>query len=109
MRVVDEGRAMRDDVVEISFDEMSAELQALIAYHPNKALDVARPQDAIDAIRRTTPVVRWELGVGFFTMDDIVAAGRNPHLVSINPDTGEGFGMGSAEPLIPLHLDGERD
>jgi cytochrome P450 len=98
---------VRDDVVEMTFDSMSPELQALIAYHPNGALDVDRPQHAIDEIRRTTPVVRWEMGVGFFTMDDVVAAGRNPSIVSMNPQTGEGNGMGSAEPLIPLHLDGE--
>ena len=98
---------MRADVVELTFDEMSPALQALIAYHPNGALDVVRPQDAIEAIRTTTPVVRWELGVGFFGMEDVVAAGRNPHIVSMNPVTRTGFGMGSSDPLIPLHLDGD--
>jgi cytochrome P450 len=101
------GGPVRDDVVETSFEAMSPELQALIAYHPNGALDVEQPQLAIDEIRRTMPVVRWEMGVGFFVMDDVVAAGRNPHIVSFNPQTGEGFGMGSAEPLIPLHLEGD--
>jgi cytochrome P450 len=52
-------------------------------------------------------VVRWELGVGFFRMDDIVAAGRNPDLASTDPATGVPFGMGSTDPLIPLHLDGD--
>jgi cytochrome P450 len=98
---------MRDDVVELTFEKMSPELQALIAYHPNRALDFEDPQGVIDEIRRATPVVRWELGVGFFGMDDIVAAGRNPDLVSMNPDTGVGFGMGSPDALIPLHVDGE--
>jgi cytochrome P450 len=98
---------VRDDVVETTFDAMSPELQALIAYHPNGALDVEQPQVAVAEILQSMPVVRWEMGVGFFTMDDIVAAGRNPHIVSFNPQTGEGNGMGSADPLIPLHLDGD--
>jgi len=85
---------MREDVVEISHDEMSPELRALIVYDPNGSLDVATPQSLIDEIRRTMPVVRWELGVGFFLMEDIVAAGRNPDLVSTNPATGVPFGMG---------------
>jgi cytochrome P450 len=98
---------VRDDVVEIKYDDMSPELRALIAYDPNGALDLPLPQEVIAKIGRDTPVVRWELGVGFFTMDDIVAAGRNPALVSTNPDTGIPFGMGTEDPLIPLHLDGD--
>jgi cytochrome P450 len=98
---------MREDVVEVSHDDMSPELRALIVYDPNGSLDVATPQSLIDEIRRTMPVVRWELGVGFFRMEDIVAAGRNPDLVSTNPATGVPFGMGSIDPLIPLHLDGD--
>ena len=92
---------MRDDVVETTFDAMSPELRALIAYDPNGALDVEVPQDAIDEVRRTMPVVRWEMGVGFFGMDDVVAAGRNPDIGSVV------MGMGTDDPLIPLHLDGD--
>ena len=66
---------MRDDVVETTFEAMSPELRALIAYDPNGALDVEVPQAALDEVRRTMPVVRWEMGVGFFGMDDVVAAG----------------------------------
>jgi len=98
---------VRDDVVELTYDEMSPELRALIAYEPNGAMNVERPQPLLDEVRRTTPVVRWELGVGFFRMDDIVEAARNPSIVSMDPVTREGWGMGSAAPLIPLHLDGE--
>jgi cytochrome P450 len=98
---------MRDDVAEVPYEKMSPELRALIAYEPNGALDLATPQPILDRIRRETPVVRWELGVGFFAMDDIVAAGRNPALVSTNPSTGLPFGMGTEDPLIPLHLDGD--
>jgi cytochrome P450 len=97
---------MRDDVVEIGLEQMSYKLRALIAYDPNGALDVPWPQGEIDAIRAATPVVRWERGIGFFLMEDILAAGRNPVLVSTNPMTGVPFGMGSEDPLIPLHLDG---
>jgi cytochrome P450 len=98
---------MRDDVTYVPYEQMSPELRALIAYEPSGALDMAEPQLAIDRIRQETPVVRWEFGVGFFTMDDVVAAGRNPALVSTNPATGVPFGMGSEDPLIPLHLDGD--
>jgi cytochrome P450 len=92
---------MRDDVVEITFDEMSPELRALIAYEPNGALDVELPQQALEQVRRTMPVVRWEMGVGFFGMEDIVAAGRNPDIGSVVD------GMGTDDPLIPLHIDGD--
>jgi cytochrome P450 len=98
----------RDDVVEVPYAEMSPALRALITYEHNGALDVEVPQSLIDQVRRETPVVRWEMGVGFFAMDDIVAAGRNPLIVSTNPATGVPFGMGSREPLIPLHIDGDR-
>jgi cytochrome P450 len=98
---------MRDDVFEVPYEQMSPALRALIAYEANGALDVAEPQTLIDDVRRATPVVRWELGVGFFRMDDILAAGRDPRLVSTDPASGIPFGMGSDKPLIPLHLDGD--
>ena len=89
------------NVHEFSYEQMSPALRALIAYEANGALDVAVPQHELDRIRRETPVVRWELGVGFFGMEDIVVAARDPAIVSCNPDTGVGFGMGSEAPLIP--------
>jgi cytochrome P450 len=98
---------MRTDVVDVPYEKMSPELRALIAYEPNGSLDLAAPQPVLDRIREEMPVVRWELGVGFFRMEDIVAAGRNPTLVSTNPSTGLPFGMGTEDPLIPLHLDGD--
>jgi cytochrome P450 len=98
---------MRDDVVDMTLEEMSPELRSLIVYEPNGSLNVEQPQVLIDEVRRRSPVVRWEMGVGFFGMADIVEVARNPHVVSMNPVTHEGFGMGSAAPLIPLHLDGE--
>ena len=98
---------MRDDVIDIKFEEMSRELRALIAYEPNGSLNVELPQQLIDEVRRTSPVVRWEMGVGFFGMDDVTAAARHPDLVATEPFTGEPFGMGCVEPLIPLHLDGD--
>ncbi len=94
-------------VTEIAFEDMSPALRAMIAYEPNASFDVQDSQPLLDGIRRQTPVVRWEMGVGFFTMEDIVAGARNPAIVSTNPDTGVPYGMGSREPLIPLHLDGD--
>jgi cytochrome P450 len=95
------------DVAEISINDMAPTLRALVAYESNGALDVEVPQTAFAQILRDSPVIRWEMGVAFFAMDDIVAAGRNPAIISSNPATGAGFGMGSREPLIPLHIDGE--
>lgn len=95
------------DVISVSYDDMSPELRALIAYEHNGALDNPEPQAAIARVLAETPVVRWERGVGFFSMEDVREAGRNPALVSTNPDTGIPMGMGSEEPLIPLHLDGD--
>ncbi len=99
---------MRHDVCDIKFEEMSRELRSMIAYEPNGALSLEYPQAIFDRVRRETPVVRWEMGVGFFRMDDVLAAARNPDLVATDPVTHQAFGMGSAEPLIPLHLDGDR-
>lgn len=98
---------MRDDVQEIKFEEMSRELRALIAYEPNGAFNVEVPQALIDEVRRTSPVVKWEMGVGFFGMEDVLGAARHPDLVATEPSSGQAFGMGTAEPLIPLHLDGD--
>ena len=94
-------------VAEISYEQMSPTLRAMLVYEPNGTFDVCDSQTLLDELRRTTPVVRWEHGIGFFGMDDIVAAGRNPALVSTNPETGSPLGMGSREPLIPLHVDGD--
>lgn len=101
------GLVSRTDVASVPFEQMSAELRALIAYEQNRSLDIAAPQGAIDRIRRDTPVVSWEFGHGFFSHADIVAATRNADLVSVDPNTGVPVGMGSREPLIPLQLDGE--
>ena len=94
-------------VTEITYEEMSPELRAMIMYEPNRSFDVRDPQPLLDELRTRSPVVRWELGVGFFGMDDIVAAARNHSIVSTNPETGVPFGMGTREPLIPLHFDGD--
>ncbi|CAB4364136.1 unannotated protein [freshwater metagenome] len=98
---------MRNDIVEIKFEDMSRELRSMIVYESNGAMDVETPQALFDEILRTSPVVRWEMGVGFFKMEDIVAVARHRNIVSCDPNTGEAMGMGSAEPLIPLHIDGD--
>jgi cytochrome P450 len=98
----------RKDVVEIGLGDMSPQLRALIAYEPNGSFNTESPQPILDEILCASPVVRWELGVGFFNMADVRAACQNPDIVSLNPATGLNFGMGSQEPLIPLHLEGKR-
>ena len=98
---------MRDDIKNIPAGEMSAELRAMILYESNHAMDTKCPYRDIARVAEESPVVRWEMGIGFFKMDDIVAVANHPLLVSTNPETGEPMGMGSHEPLIPLHLDGD--
>src|SRR4051794_26621560 len=97
----------RRDVVEIPLERMTPALRAMIAYEPNGAFDVEDAPGRLGALRADATVVRWEGGVGFFGMEDVVAAGRNPAIVSAHPETGTPFGMGSREPLVPLHVDGE--
>lgn len=99
---------LRTDVTEILYEDMSPELRAMVAYeHSNGVFNVAGPQIAFDRLREETPVLRWDFGVGFFTMEDVIAAARNPAIVSNDPVKGVPFGMGSEEPLIPLHFDGD--
>jgi cytochrome P450 len=98
---------MRTDIVEIKFEDMSPALRSMITYEPNGAMNMETPQELFDEVLRTSPVVRWEMGVGFFRMEDIVAVARNRHIVSCEPNSGEAMGMGSAEPLVPLHIDGD--
>ena len=97
----------RRHVVEIPLQRMTPALRAMIAYEPNGAFDVEDAPARLGALRADATVVRWEGGVGFFGMEDVVAAGRNPAIVSAHPETGTPFGMGSREPLVPLHVDGE--
>jgi len=94
------------EVTQMTWDEMSPAMRAMIGYEPNGSLDVEHPQEQFLEMLKT-PIVRWEGGVAFFGMNEIVEAGRNPDITSANPFTGNGVGMGSREPLIPLHVDGD--
>ncbi|CAB4364138.1 MAG: cytochrome P450 [Actinobacteria bacterium] len=98
---------MTDRAVHIPFAEMDPTMRSLLTYENNGAMDVACPWAGLVDIVRDTPVVRWDMGVGFFSMADVVAVGNHPAVVSANPVTHETMGMGSREPLIPLHLDGD--
>jgi cytochrome P450 len=73
----------------------------------NGSLAVREPHERLAWLVRDYPVVRWEQGIGFFTMDDVLVAARNPDIVSMEPASGLVLQMGTEEPLIPLHLDGE--
>jgi cytochrome P450 len=98
---------MSRQVIDVSFAEMTPEVRTLIAYEANGSLAVADPHEKLDTVRRDFPVVRWEQGIGFFTRDDVLVAARNPDIVSTEPASGIVLSMGSEEPLIPLHLDGD--
>ena len=91
-------------VTERSYEELPAAVQAVLAYAPAPSLDVPEPQPELVRMLREHPRLRWEGGVAFFRMEDIVAAGRNPAIVTSDAAYGS---MGAREPLIPLHVDGD--
>ena len=95
-------------VSEIAFAEMDPLMRSLIAYESNGAMDNVCPMKDLFRVVEETPVVRWDMGIGFFSMADVVAVGNHPAVVSTNPATGEGRGVGAKEPPIPRHLDGDR-
>ena len=94
---------MTDRAVHIPYAEMDLAMRTMLTYEHNGAMDVKCPYARLVDLATETPVVRWEMGVGFFSMADVVAVGNHPAVVSANPVTHEPIGMGSAEPLIPLH------
>lgn len=98
---------MRSDVREIGMADMTPAMRAAILYENNPTFDVADPRPIWADLLENYPVIKWEMGVAFFRADDITAAGRHPHVVSVNPYTGLAMGMGAREPLIPLHLTGD--
>ncbi|MGH3674323.1 MAG: cytochrome P450 [Mycobacterium sp.] len=99
---------MRTDVHEISYADMNPAMRAVITYEQNASFDVADPRPIYSELMSKYPVVKWEGGVAFFQTQDILAAGRHPDVISVNPYTGLSMGMGSRDPLIPLHLYGEK-
>jgi cytochrome P450 len=86
---------------------MEPSMRAMLAYENNGTMDVKCPFSKLVDMVNETPVVRWEMGVGFFSMADVVAVGNHSSVVSANPITHETMGMGTREPLIPLNLDGD--
>lgn len=98
---------MRTDVHEIGLAEMDPAMRAAILYEANDSFQVDDPRPVWSNLLHNYPVIKWEMGVGFFRADDIAAAGRHPDVISVNPYTGLSMGMGSRDPLIPLHLTGD--
>jgi cytochrome P450 len=98
---------MRTDVHEIGYAEMNPAMRAAILYEANDAFNLDDPRPVWNDLLQKTPVVKWEMGVAFFRSEDITAAGRHPHVISVNPYTGLSMGMGSRDQLIPLHLTGD--
>jgi cytochrome P450 len=98
---------VRTDVHEIGLTEMDPAMRAAILYEANPTFNVDDPRQIWSDLLHRYPVIKWEMGVGFFRADDITAAGRHPDVISVNPYTGLSMGMGSRDPLIPLHLTGE--
>ncbi len=98
---------MRTDVHEIGLADMDSAMRAAILYEANATFQVDDPRPVWSELLHKYPVVKWEMGVGFFRADDITAAGRHPDVISVNPYTGLSMGMGSRDQLIPLHLTGD--
>jgi cytochrome P450 len=98
---------VRTDVHEIGLADLNPAMRAAILYEANPTFNVDDPRQIWSDLLHTYPVIKWEMGVGFFRADDIIAAGRHPDVISVNPYTGLSMGMGSRDPLIPLHLTGE--
>ena len=86
---------------------MDPAMRAAILYEANPSFNVDDPRQIWSDLLQNYPVIKWEMGVGFFRADDITAAGRHPDVISVNPYTGLSMGMGSRDPLIPLHLTGD--
>jgi cytochrome P450 len=99
---------VRDDIAVLAFEQLDPGLRAMVMYEQNGVFDVAEPRPLFAEMLAKTPVVQWDFGVAFFATKDIVAAGRNPAIVSSDPSSGLSMGMGSRDQLIPLHVDGER-
>lgn len=98
---------MRTDVHEIGMEKMDDAMRAAILYEANPAFSVDDPREIWSKLLQEHPVIKWEMGIGFFRADDITAAGRHPDVISVNPYTGLSMGMGSRDQLIPLHLTGD--
>ncbi len=99
---------MRDDVVEMQFEDMTPELRALIVYEPNGALDVRAPPG--DAGRRSVATPRWSVGnwasaSSPWTTSSPWAGTRRWCRPTLTPVFRSGWVRRIA--LIPLHLDGE--
>jgi cytochrome P450 len=99
---------MSDGIVVLPFDQLDPPLRAMVMYEQNGSFDIAEPRSLFAEMLAKTPIVQWDFGVAFFTVKDILAAARNPAIVSSDPITGLSMGMGSRDQLIPLHVDGER-
>jgi cytochrome P450 len=90
--------------VERTLDELDPAARVIIAFDTSDVIDVVEPQPIFEALLDEHRALRWEGGVAFFGMEDILAAGRNPNISSdIEPAYA---GMGSRNALIPLHSHG---
>jgi cytochrome P450 len=106
--LMERGPPVRDDIAVLTMDQFDPSMRAMLFYEQNGVFDLEEPRPLFADMLESTPVVQWEFGVGFFGAKDIIAAARNPDIVSNDPQTGRSFGMGSRDPLIPLNIDGEK-
>jgi cytochrome P450 len=92
---------------EKSVAELTPAARTILTFETNGVIDVVEPQPLFAEVLEQNPrPVRWEQGVAFFRFADVLAATRDPAVISNDPHTGIPTGMGSEEPLIPLNIDG---
>lgn len=91
-------------VTEVTLADLPEATQGAILFSPAPSLDVPEPQPIFQRMLEEHPRLRWEGGIAFFRMEDVVEGGRNPAITS---EMELAFNlMGSREALIPLHVHG---
>ena len=90
--------------VDRTFDELDPAARVIVAFDASDVIDVVEPQPIFERLLEEHRALRWDGGVAFFGMEDILAAGRNPNISS---DIELAYAsMGSRDALIPLHSHG---
>ena len=68
--------------VERTFDELDPAARVIVAFDASDVIDVVEPQPIFQRLLDEHRALRWDGGVAFFGMEDILAAGRNPNISS---------------------------
>jgi hypothetical protein len=69
-------------VVEKRLRDLPDAVEAVAKFGRASSLDVVEPQPIFERMLRDHPRLRWDDGIAFFRMEDILAAGRDPAIVT---------------------------